>query len=272
MKSEDLPLPKTQPVSKLWQSPPATLYRQLATVIDKSLQQRTAGNPVCVCFRADDIGVPGKRFTRLLQLFTRYQAPLALAVVPTWLTPQRWSVLAQLAGGSESLWCWHQHGWRHKNHELQLKKQEFGPSRTAEAIEEDLVRGKERLAGIMKKAWFPMFTPPWNRCSRETLALLKNLNFKAVSRFAGAQPESPGGLTEISLDIDLHTRKDVSASAGWRNLFFELSQGLVKDRCGIMIHHQRMNEAAFAFLEYLLKVLSRSNGCRFASMKEWVRD
>jgi hypothetical protein len=264
-------MPTQQTVSKIWQSRPSSLYRQLEKTVVESLQRHATADPVRVFFRADDIAVPGKQFSRLMDIFVQYQAPLALAVVPAWLTPQRWSALRRACRGNQSLWCWHQHGWRHQNHEQVGKKQEFGPSREAKAIEKDLTQGKERLASIMKEAWYPMFTPPWNRCSPNTLMLLNQMKFKAVSRFIGAQPAAPKGLAEISLNIDLHTRKDVTAGEGWRNLFSELAQGLAQDRCGIMIHHQRMNDAAFHFMAYLLKVLCRSNRCQIASVKDLIQ-
>ena len=89
------------------------------------------GSRVIVFFRADDIGVPGEGFAKLIDLFRRKEVPLTLSVVPAWLSRPRWQRLQDLCGADRRLWCWTQHGWRHVNHEPQGKKLEFGPGRTA---------------------------------------------------------------------------------------------------------------------------------------------
>jgi hypothetical protein len=55
--------------------------------------------------------------------------------------------------------------------------------------------------------------------------------------------------------VDLHTRKETSPKSGWENLLEELSLALGSGRVGIMLHHQRMNDAAFRFLELLLQTV-----------------
>ena len=77
------------------------------------------------------------------------------------------------------------------NHEPSGKKYEFGPARSIAAIEHDLMRGRERLMYLMQDTFFPAFTPPWNRCSKEALVVLKTLGFRAISRSRGASPSAP---------------------------------------------------------------------------------
>jgi hypothetical protein len=55
--------------------------------------------------------------------------------------------------------------------------------------------------------------------------------------------------------VDLHTRKDADPEKGWINLMAELNRALASGVCGIMIHHQRMNHAAFEGLELILKLV-----------------
>jgi hypothetical protein len=154
-----------------------------------------------------------------------------------------------------SLWCWHQHGWRHVNHEPEGKKQEFGPSRTSLRIRDDLIRGKQRLQTVMGDAFSPVFTPPWNRCDQQTLWLLRELKYSAVSRSPGAVPPSPDGLPDFAVNVDLHTRREALPLLGWEGLFSEMGSALAQGFCGIMIHHQRMNGEAFVFLEILIQAL-----------------
>ncbi|MFH1152732.1 MAG: polysaccharide deacetylase family protein [Pseudomonadota bacterium] len=205
-----------------------------------------------VFFRADDIGPPGKNVFRMMDLFLKYKVPLCLAVVPAWLTPVRWEAMAGRAQEAGALFCWHQHGWRHRNHETRGKKQEFGPARSPGEILRDLESGKNRLDSIMGSRFSPFFTPPWNRCSSETLGFLASGGFRGVSRSRGSLPPAPEGLAVMDVTVDLHTRKETSPDQGWEALYAELAQGLASGLCGIMLHHNQMNEGAFIFLEFLL--------------------
>jgi hypothetical protein len=102
----------------------------------------------------------------------------------------------------------------------------------------------------------PVFTPPWNRCSLETLTLLKKMGFKGISRSRGSLPLPPQGLKDLPVHVDLHTRKERHAKQGWQTLLTEFSNGMKSDACGIMIHHMRMNHQAFILLEYLLELFA----------------
>ena len=245
----------TQKVSALWQMLPTDLSARMDLCVSAALEKLDPKDPGHVFFRADDVAAPGPNLVRLMDLFTRHRTPLCLAVVPTWLTRTRWQHLKRLGKKSPSLWCWHQHGWRHVNHEPEGKKQEFGPSRSSLQIRDDLLRGRYRLQTLMGESFSPVFTPPWNRCDQDTLDLLKELNYQAVSRSQRQGPPSPVGLPDFAVGVDLHTRKEDDPLLGWEGLFSELGSRLSQSPCGIMIHHQRMNEAAFVFLDRLIQAL-----------------
>ena len=159
----------TTDVSPIWREPDPDSYLKLKKCIDFGCKR--LNGQIEVFFRDDDVGVPSCNFTRLLGLFAEYRMPLALAVVPAWLTVPRWRQIQSIADAHPSLWCWHQHGWRHANHEPVGKKCEFGPGRTESGIYSDLKRGRERLEEIMGVYYFPVFTPPWNRCDSSSMEL-----------------------------------------------------------------------------------------------------
>ncbi len=241
--------------SLLWNTPLMDLKPRLQDCVDHALDHARLPLPVRIYFRADDIGVPGKRLFRLLDLFIDCQTPLCLAVVPSWLSRQRWDIFLKTDQKSPELWCWHQHGWRHVTHEIQGKKQEFGPVRSIGDIRQDIVRGRQKLEHLMKDRFTPVFTPPWNRCDGRTLAVLKGNGFKAVSRHRQSMPRPPKGLPDFSVNVDLHTRRETTPEAGWQSLWKELSAAISSGTCGIMIHHQRMNETAFEFMKVLLDIV-----------------
>jgi hypothetical protein len=257
--------------ASVWMRVPSDTRERLHRCLQIAQSRTDPQAEALIYFRADDVAVPGRQFARLMALFRRYRVPMCLGVVPAWLTAVRWKEISRLGGHTRDLWCWHQHGWRHVNHEQCGRKLEFGPGRSAAQIQADLNYGKERLDSLMGRDFLPVFTPPWNRCDQNTLDLLKKLGYAGVSRTRRAEPQAPPGLPEFPVHVDLHTRKDQDPASGWSNLSAELFQALCADRCGIMIHHQRMNEPAFAFLEMLLEMLVRQHHFRLVHFRDLVK-
>jgi peptidoglycan/xylan/chitin deacetylase (PgdA/CDA1 family) len=265
-------MPTQSRYSSVWMRMPTEAHEKLHRCLEIARSRTDPHASAFIYFRADDVAVPGKQFVRLMELFRRYRVPLCLGVVPAWLSTARWREISRLGGHTRNLWCWHQHGWRHINHQPHGRKLEFGPGRSAKQIQTDLNQGKERLESIMGRDFLPVFTPPWNRCDQNTLDLLKKLGYAGVSRTSRAEPQAPAGLPEFPVHVDLHTRKDPDPVSGWSNLSAELLQALSGDRCGFMIHHQRMNEPAFAFLEVLLEMLVRQDHFRLVHFGDLVKD
>jgi peptidoglycan/xylan/chitin deacetylase (PgdA/CDA1 family) len=234
-------------------------------------QAGTVKKQIQFFFRADDIGVPSKNFDRMMQLFIAYEVPLCLAVVPVWMTGKRWQAMEEYQEKASRLFCWHMHGYGHKNYERNKKKHEFGPTRAKSDIFRELTNGRDRLLSLMGSAFTPVFTPPWNRCSQETLMALKQLDFKGVSRSYGASPPPIDGLKDMVVHVDLHTRKDKTSDLGREKLVEEFNTGVLSEACGIMLHHMRMDQAAFAFLEALLGFLTTDSRIKLVTYKELLR-
>ena len=129
------------PISKLWKHDYNGQEMNLERCLTEALAAAGRQGPIPVFFRADDVAVPGKQFCKLVDLFSRYQVPLSMSVVPTWLTENRWKSIERLCNKNSKLWCFYLHGWRHMNHEPSGKKQEFGPTRPIAEMEHDLVCG-----------------------------------------------------------------------------------------------------------------------------------
>jgi hypothetical protein len=75
-------------------------------------------------------------------------------------------------------------------------------------------------------------------------------------------PPAPDGLPDFAVNVDLHTRKEEDPVSGWNGLFSEIRSALSQNHCGMMIHHQRMNEAAFVFLEIFIQALLKQRRFR----------
>jgi len=241
--------------SALYHDLPEQALSILKTQLEEGLKYRKQTADVRVFFRADDIGVLSQSYKALLQLFDRHQMPLCLAVVPTWLTKNRWSAMNRICDTSSSLWCWHQHGWQHHNHQHSGKKCEFGPDRSSTAIQHDIIQGKKRLESLLGRCFTPCFTPPWNRCSPETLEHLHAAGFMAISRDQGTTHTYLPHLPDFAVNVDLHTRRETESSRSLTMLARELRLAAETGQIGFMLHHQRMNSASLYLLDGLLMLI-----------------
>lgn len=255
-------------IAAVWsRNHPPGVQEQLRTILDQAVR---LNNRLQIFFRADDIARVDKGFRRLMRLFQDHRMPLCLAVVPEWLTGDNWRDMQQF-DPQDPLWCWHQHGWNHTNHERQGKKSEFGPARNREDIRRDLANGKKHLSALLGDLFHPVFTPPWNRCSSATLELLEELDFLAVSRSLHAKPPYSGRLPDFAVNVDLHTRKETDWRQGWDRLLLELTEAVHSGCMGIMVHHRCMNDTAFEFLSLLLPLLREQQDFICGTFRELAR-
>lgn len=243
-------------VAQIYHLAPDTALSRIEETIASTLSDTPPDAIIPTFFRADDIGVISKNFLDMLNIFEKHRMPLCLAVVPAWLTQSRWETIQKHTDPSLPLWCWHQHGWNHTNHEAAGKKYEFGSSRSDNSIKADLERGRKKLEMLIGSDFSPFFTPPWNRCSSRTLDILHQLQFHGISRSRGEQ-KNPAPLPDIFVNVDLHTRKETKPTASLYNLCGEFEQAIKDGHVGVMLHHQRMNGNALAFLDGLLEIISR---------------
>jgi len=237
----------------------------------RTLEQSPVNHVVKVFFRADDIGAGGRAFESLCQLFRFHNVPLAMSIVPAWLSAVRQRQLFDIAPLDEPLWGWHQHGWRHVNWQRSGKKAEFGDHRPFEKQWRDIWQGQQKMQTVFHEQCLPVFTPPWNRLSLATVKILQNLDFKAVS-ITKPLPRGlkvPLSLANFRIQLDLHTRKARDGVADFENLLTELANLIGrKEPSGIVIHHQRMTSFAFDFLNELLHLLKCQKQIELLSFRE----
>lgn len=253
--------------SSIWKKALPDWRHKLAAVFEKIASERIGP----LFFRADDIGAGSKAFDALCTLFRHHHAPLALAVVPAWLSEARHERLFNIARIDESLWSWHQHGWRHVNWQIEGKKCEFGSDRSPEHQHSDIQQGRLKMERVFGPHFVPIFTPPWNRFSPATMKALRKLDFKGISA-APPYPSGtkiPYGFLNLPACIDLHTRKEKDPERDLERLLEEISSLCrMKEPAGIIIHHQRMTSFAFEFLDQMLYNLISIAGAQVYSFKE----
>lgn len=245
-------------ISALWHAVPSNIHEMLEQSIQEGIEAYTQsgcpmGKEPTIFFRADDIAIPSLPCRNMLKIFAELDTPLALATVPAWSTSSHVESLLSIYPEKNHLWCWHQHGWSHINHAKEGRKCEFDDDRAYDESAEELRQGLNILTSLFEDAFYPIFTPPWNRISESNIEILKDIGFKAISRTATAPYQNI--LQDIPINVDLHTRSELTAASGWNSLLSELSNGIASGRCGVMLHHDRMNNASEEFLQRLLIIL-----------------
>lgn len=233
--------------------------------LEKALQQRAeAGTPVQVFFRDDDAADDLPALRRLLQLFQAQQTPLNLAVIPGTLTAAGRALLLSAVEAAPELFELQQHGWQHVNHETTGRKCEFGASRSLAEQFADLQRGQARLNEAFGAHWFPVFVPPWNRCTATTAEALAQLGFRGLSRLRGEAPLAGATLPEIPVTLDLFRWQGGAQLRPPAELSAELGAQVAVTAApvGVMLHHKVMDETALAFVAALLRVFSQAASVR----------
>jgi hypothetical protein len=195
--------------------------------------------PVEVFFRDDDAGWADDRLLVLLDRFSARGLPLDVAAIPSALGA---GMARELVARGIAV---HQHGLAHVNHESDGRKHEFGPSRSREAQRRDIEAGRALLAERLDGAVEPIFTPPWNRCTRETALCLAELGFELLSRESRAQPF--GVLPELSVSLDFVRLAPDELAARF---------AAAEPPIGVMFHHAEMDDAAMARADELLALLA----------------
>ena len=259
-----------RPISSIWKNNISDLVDEFESWWEE-LEMLIPENGCDVFFRADDIGYPGKQFSMMIDIFKKNKVPLALAIVPTWLNQDRVQKIFEKLGPDLSLWCMHQHGYRHTNREKSGKKFEFGPSRDYDKLTAEITKGKQKLNKLLGNNMCPIFTPPWNRCTSETMTCLVELGFIAISRCINVSPYPVEGLPDLPINIDLHTIKEEDPKLGIKSLMNQIEHAVQSDYAGFMLHHQRMNKTSIKFLDFLLARIAETPKLRIQDIRDILR-
>ncbi len=226
----------------------------------------TAPIPVTVFVRDDDTGWADERLFAMLDLFDAHEAPIDLAVIPVELGPNLAAELARRHATSSGHLGLHQHGFSHTNHEVEGRKCEFGPARSRDAQRTDIAEGHRLLEALLGDVLDPIFTPPWNRCTADTGAVLAELGIGVLSRDVTAEPLGVPGLAELPVQVDWFAHRK-----GQRLDRHELGALLAARASGptpmgVMLHHAVMDDEELVGVAELLQVLTDHDQVRLRSM------
>ena len=210
--------------------------KNLLTSLDEALA------PIDIFFRDDDAGWADERLLELIDRFASHGLPLDLAVIPAAVSD---GLAAQLLERHAGL---HQHGYSHANHEREGRKCEFGPSRGRDEQCADIAAGRDRLRELFGDRLDPFFTPPWNRCTRDTGECLVELGFALLSREHRAEPL--GLLPELPVHLDVARLSPEELDERFAR---HVADG---GPVGVMFHHEVMEPEDMARADELLALLA----------------
>lgn len=242
-------------------APAPNWSKKLRGVLD---QLQKNGNEGRIFLRDDDVDGDEESLRRLLDIGFARGVPLNLEVMPATLSDDGTRLLRDYKGFNPKLIELHQHGWQHVNHQTQGKKCEFGSERSFAQQLHDIASGKQRLEELLEERFFPGFTPPWNRCTDDTLRALDQLGFQVFSADRNGQARDGCHFREISVTLDLYRWKGGVAMKSPEEIIEALVAQLASgDLIGLLLHHKVMDDAAFELLDSLLAQLSRYPNVRF---------
>jgi predicted deacetylase len=232
-----------------------------------------AAAPLTFFVRDDDGGWDDARLFALLDCTAQAGVPIDLAMIPHATTTALAATLCARMDAAPGLIGVHQHGFAHTNHETVERKCEFGVSRAPDAQREDLRAGRQRLHAVFGPRLDAIFTPPWNRCSAATPALLAALGYAALSRDRGAKAQQ--ALPEVAVDLDWSKQLRAAAEHGEAAaacIARELARciGARSGPIGVMLHHVDMQDRDLTLLAELLAAVKVHGQARWRLMRDCV--
>lgn len=212
-------------------------------------------SPITFFFRDDDAGWADEKLLRLLDLVTYFHVAIDVAAIPMAIGSRLAAELRAFLAAGTPLVSVHQHGFAHANHEPSDRWFEFGMSRPRDRQRQDLTDGRDRLQEVLGRALPPIFTPPWNRCTRDTAECLVELGFQVLSRDASAEPFGLPPLHELPVRLDWSGRHGARIGAvGWGEA---IARTIASHQpIGFMLHHAVMTADDRRMLCDLLDVLA----------------
>ena len=228
------------------------------------------GRSAAVTFfiRDDDAGWTDDRLFRLLDVLRWHRVPIDIAAIPTAVTPLLAAELRRTIDDSAGAVAVHQHGYSHANHEATGKKSEFGESRRLDAQRSDISIGRRRLEDIVGTPLASIFTPPWNRCTIDTAAVLAEHGYELLSCDVTAPVFGVAGLGELPVRLDWTGRHGIGNGAGAWSATIAGAIATATTPVGMMLHHAVMTADDRRLFSELLTLITTHPMARIRSMLE----
>jgi hypothetical protein len=240
-----------------------------------------AGRVATLWWRDDDAVAVSSRLDHLLTVAG--DVPISLAVIPAAAHPElaEWSADLSRSCKAPRLAVL-QHGWRHTNHAVDGKKNEFPPERSGRAVRSELTEGRNRLVALFGARVLPVLAPPWNRFAPCFLPLLAACGLGAISRLNPRHTLWPSpGIAETNVHIDLVAWATSRGFIGEQTALCgilghlqarRLGEVDAEEPTGILTHHLVQDEATDTFLRRLVATTKEHPATRWLDPAEVFAD
>jgi hypothetical protein len=218
-------------------------------------------------WRDDDAGPATPALARLLTVAAAEAVPLALAVVPAWLSPAAGRLIRDGPPGVVVV----QHGYAHRNHEPpppgggRVRQAELGAARPVDVALAELAAGRARLEAHLPDRLRAALVPPWNRIAPAVRDALPGAGYRALSTFGPRSSPGPTpGLRVVNCHVDPIEWRAGRRFAGAAAILDGLAAHLAARRTrqvdaaeptGLLTHHQALEPAAWPVVATVLRRL-----------------
>jgi hypothetical protein len=225
----------------------------------------TEGRTLQFWWRDDDAEDVTPALERLLSLASRFDLPLALAIVPKGATGTLAARLKQ-----ETRVAVLQHGWAHANHAAESEKKiELGGTQPLSETLDELRRGRALLQSLMGEKLLPTLVPPWNRIANDVRERLPDLGFTGLSTAGPADTEH-----QVNTHLDIFAwrpaRRPLTRAEAYSRLSAEVERRIAgsDEPIGILTHHLVHEDASWALLEEIFAATARHSAVRRPDIAE----
>jgi len=212
------------------------------------------GRAATFWWRDDDAGPDDGLLLPFVEQRQRLDVPLALAVVPGWLTDATTRVLSA-DPGCQVL----QHGIDHSDRTTtERRKAELCEDALGDGLEARMAEGRAVLAEAFGTADAGAMVPPWNRIDAAVAALLPDLGFCGLSTLGPRPAAARGGLALANVHIDIVDWKGGRGFAGDATCLAAAVDHLAARRTGradadeptgLMTHHRVHDDETRRFVD-----------------------
>ena len=231
-----------------------------------------SGQTATFWWRDDDAGADAAKLKELLHLRQALGVPLAVAVVPDWLTPDVASLIAGSgSGGIQVL----QHGVAHADHSGgRGRRMELCAGALPSGLRQALIRSRNVLRTSFPSSLIEVMVPPWNRIDEAVLSILAGSGFLGLSTLGPRRGAREHGLVVNNVHIDIIDWKDGRRFAG-DEACLKVSVRHLENRrrgvvdpleaTGLMTHHLVHDAACHAFVDRFVRAVARHPAGRWLS-------
>lgn len=218
--------------------------------------------------RLDDVRDLSPRLEAIWTVLESHGASVHLGAIPVDVTEEFAARIRERARRSKAAVSVQQHGYRHVNHGTGKRKFEFGDERDAGEQRSDLLLGRAILEQRFGALFDTVFVPPWDRCGQKGMDALAEARFAGISVIETSSAPVDPRVPHVPMTTDPVTWKPVAVHRPWEATLQEVGGRLERDGyAGIELHHEIMDEAAAAGLDWLLGQL---RGVTFPTMREYA--